>query len=183
MMRPAPSHWAWLCVALLLWLLAGCGGESSVSVGVPTENNGPVVNGQVLMPSGRLAAAPSTLERLASAVVARVEALVANNVFPVGGGVEVRLLRIGPNNIKNGTISGGQIVNRATTENNGTFALRLPTGTDANTCRFVLEVGNTRDHTLTRAFIDADSVNINFESEATVRLLLNEIKRRSRRSL
>ena len=93
MMRPAPSHRAWLCAAVLLWLTAGCGGESSVSVGGPPANNGPVVKGQVLAPSGRLASAPSTLERLANAVVARVEALVANNVFPVGGGIEVRLRR------------------------------------------------------------------------------------------
>ncbi|HSP97835.1 MAG TPA: hypothetical protein VL049_11400 [Candidatus Dormibacteraeota bacterium] len=176
MMRPAPPHRAWLCAAILLWLTAGCGGQSSVSVGVPTENNGPVINGQVAMPSGRLAAAPAALDRLAAFVVARVEALVANNVFPVGAGVDVRLLRIAPGNIKNGTIVGGETINRATTETDGSFALRLPTGTDPGTCRFVLEVGNSHDHTLTRAFVDASTVDINFESEATVRLLLDEIK-------
>ena len=176
MMRPAPSHRAWLCVAILLWLAAGCGGESSVSVGVPTENNGPVVSGQVLMPSGRLAAAPSTFDRLAAYVVARVEALVANNVFPVGAGVEVRLVRLAPGNIRNGVIVGGETVNRVTTETDGSFALRMPTGTDPGTCRFMLEVGSTRGHTLTRAFVDSGTVDINFESEATVRLLLDEIK-------
>jgi hypothetical protein len=175
MMRPAPPHWAWLCVAVLFWSLAGCGGESSVTVGVPTENNGPVVNGQVRMPSGSLSAAPSALERLAGYVVARVEALVANNVFPVGAGVEVRLIRIGPANVRNGTIRGGEVVNRTTTETDGSFALRLPTGTNYGTCRFLLEVGNTRNHTLTRAFVDAATVDITFESEAALRLLLGEI--------
>lgn len=176
MMRPAPSHRAWLCAATLLWLMAGCGGESSVSVGVPTENNGPVISGQVAMPNGRLAAAPSALERFAAAVVARAEALVAGNVRAVGADIEVRLLRIGPGNIKNGTIQGGEIVNRATTRTDGAFALRMPTGTDPGSCRYVLEVGNSRDHTVTRAFVDATRVDIDFESEATVRLILDEIK-------
>ncbi|MFN8641990.1 MAG: hypothetical protein U0802_10140 [Candidatus Binatia bacterium] len=176
MMRPAPSRRAWLCVALLLWLSAGCGGSSSVSVGVPTDNNGPVLSGQVAMPNGRLAAAGSALERFAAAIVARAEALVAANVRPVGAGVEVRLLRIGPGNIQNGTITGGEVVNRATTQSDGVFALRMPTGTDPRTCRFVLEVGNSADRTVTRAFVDATSIDINFESEATVRLLLDEIK-------
>jgi hypothetical protein len=175
MMRPAP-HRAWLCAAILLCMtMAGCGGESSVSVGVPTENNGPIINGQVQMPSGQIAAAPSPLERLASYVVARVEALVANNVFPVGGGVEVRLRRIGPDNVRGGRIVGGEIVNRALTATDGSFALRMPTATDPNTCRFLLEVGSSRGQTLTRAFVDAGTVDVNFETEAAVRLLLDEI--------
>lgn len=178
MTRPAPPHRAWICAAILLWLMAGCGGESSVSVGVPTENNGPVVNGQVRMPSGRLAAAPSTLERLAGWVVTRVEALVANNVFPVGAGVEVRLLRIGPSNVRNGTIRGGETVNTTTTGSDGSFALRMPTGTNYGTCRYVVEVGNTRDRTLTRAFVDSGTVDITFESEAALRLLLDEVSAR-----
>lgn len=178
MMRPAPPHRAWLRAALLFCFLAGCGGESSVSVGVPTQNNGPVVNGQVQMPSGQVATAPSALERLASYVVARVEALVALNVFPVGAGVEVRLVRIGPENIRNGTIRGGEVINRTTTASDGSFAMRVQTGTDYGTCRYVLEVGSARDRTLTRAFVDAGTVDVNFESEAAVRLLLDEIAAR-----
>ena len=176
MMRLAPPLRAWLGAAALLGLLAGCGGESSVSVGVPTENNGPIISGQVSMPNGRVAAAPSALDRLAAVLVARVEALIAGNVAPIPAGVVVRLRRIDNTNIRNGAIVGGTVVNEATTGNNGTFSLRLPTGTDAGTCRFVLEVGTSGDRTLTRAFVDADSVDVDFESEATVRLLLNEIK-------
>src|SRR5690606_30575289 len=121
MMRPAPSRRAWLGAATLLWLVAGCGGESSVSVGVPTENNGPVLSGQVAMPNGRLAAAPSALERVVAAVVARAEALVAGNVRAVGAGIEVRLVRIGPSNVRTGAIRGGDVVNRAITETDGSF--------------------------------------------------------------
>src|SRR5512143_1625314 len=177
MMRLAPSYRAWLgAVALSGLLFAGCGGESSVSVGVPTENNGPVISGQVAMPNGRLAAGASTFERFAAVVVARVEALVATNVQPVGAGVKVRLLRIAPGNIRNGTIVGGDTVNEAITDTSGRFSLRMPTGTDPNTCRFVLQVGSTQDHTLTRAFVDAAAVDVTFESEATVRLLLAEIQ-------
>lgn len=177
MMRLAPSYRAWLGAVALSWLLsAGCGGESSVSVGVPTENNGPVLSGQVAMPNGQLAAAPTLYERVAAAVVARVEALVAGNVRPVGAGVRVRLVRIAPGNVRNGAIVGGETVNEVTTDSAGRFSLRMPTGTDPNTCRFVLEVGATRDRTLTRAFVDAASVDVTFESEATVRLLLQEIK-------
>jgi hypothetical protein len=175
MMRLAPPLRAWLGTAALLGLLAGCGGESSVSVGVPTENNGPIISGQVSMPNGRVAAAPSALERVAAGLVARVEALVAPNVAPVPAGIVIRLRRIDASNIRNGAIVGGEVVNEATTGSNGTFSLRMPTGTDPGTCRFLLEVGNAGDRTLTRAFVDADGVDIDFESEATVRLLLQEI--------
>lgn len=175
MMRLAQPLRAWLAAAALVGLLAGCGGESSVSVGVPTENNGPIISGQVSMPNGRFAAAPSALERVAAAVVARVEALVADHVAPVPAGIAVRLRRLDASNIRNGAIVGGKVVNETTTGTNGLFSLRLPSGTDAGTCRFLLEVGSSRDRTLTRAFVDADSVDVNFESEATVRLLLQEI--------
>ncbi len=52
---------AWVGAAAMLWLVAGCGGESSVSVGVPTENNGPPLTGLVSMPNGQVAAGPSAL--------------------------------------------------------------------------------------------------------------------------
>ena len=38
--------------------------------------------------------------------------------------------RIDNGNIRNGAIVGGTVINEATTGNNGTFSLRLPTGTD-----------------------------------------------------
>ena len=164
---------AWLGIAMLLGVLAGCGGESSVSVGVPTDNNGPLIVGQVLMPNGQLAAVPSTWERLASAVVARVEALVNGTVRPVGGGVGVRLTRIGNANIVNGQIRNAITVAAANTGPDGGFGIHLPTGTSPNTCRFLMEVGSGR--TLTRAFVDREQVTVDFESEAVVRLVLQQI--------
>jgi hypothetical protein len=168
---------AWLTAVTLLGL-AGCGGGSSVEVGIPPDLNGPVISGGVSLPNGDVAAAPSALHRLAQAVVARVEALVAVDVDvePVGGGVEVRLIQIDDRNIVNGEIRNGRILFRAITDRNGNYAVRLPTGSGPGDCRFYLEVGESAR---TRAFVYAAEptlTNVNFESEATVRLLLEEIR-------
>ncbi len=176
---PTSPHLGWLAAGALLLLLAGCGGGSSVSVGEPSSNIGPVIAGTVSMPNGQLAAAPSALARLAQAVVARVEALVAGNVAPVGEGVAVRLIQIDEENIVNGQIRNGRVRFTAMTNSDGVYALRLPTGTNANTCRFYVEVGSSGDRTLTRAFVYAENpgeVDIDFQSEATVRLLLDQIE-------
>ncbi|MDX2166990.1 MAG: cohesin domain-containing protein [Deltaproteobacteria bacterium] len=168
--------YAWLGLAATL-LLASCGGESSVSGGVPTDNNGPTISGTVSMPNGQVAAAPSALERLAAAVVARVEALVSGTVRPVGAGVEVRVREIGPQNISGGRITGGRVTFRGSTGAGGAYAIKLPTGTSPETCRYILEVGS--GSTLTRAFVDDLLVDIDFESEAAVRLVLDEIRRKT----
>ncbi|MGH7788129.1 MAG: hypothetical protein ACRERC_14750, partial [Candidatus Binatia bacterium] len=90
-----------LGVVALLLLAAGCGGESTVKVGVPGDPTGPVITGQVSMPNGQVAADASTLQRLAAALVARAEALNAANVRPVDAGVEVKLRRLSVANIQN----------------------------------------------------------------------------------
>lgn len=172
-------HPGWLVASALLLLLAGCGGGSSVLVGEPSDNSGPVIAGTVSMPNGQVAAAPSALARLVRAVLARVEALVAGNVVAVGEGVAVRLIQIGEKNIVNGQIRNGRVRFTAATNSDGVYALRLPAGTHANTCRFYVEVGSSADRTLTRAFVYAEhpgEVDIDFQSEATVRLLLDQIK-------
>lgn len=168
--------YAWLGLVATL-LLASCGGESSVSVGVPTDNNGPTISGTVSMPNGQVAAAPSALERLAEAVVTRVEALVAGTVRPVDAGVSLRVREIGSQNIAGGRIRGGRVTFTGTTANGGAYAIKLPTGTSPETCRFLLEVGSGA--TLTRAFVDDLHVDVDFQSEATVRLVLDEIRRRT----
>jgi hypothetical protein len=168
--------YAWLGLAATL-LLASCGGESSVSVGVPTDNNGPTISGTVSMPNGQVAAAPSALERLAEAVVTRVEALVSGTVRPVGSGVTLRVREIGPENIVGGRIKGGRVTFTGTTGNGGAYAIKLPTGTSPETCRYMLEVGS--GDTLTRAFVDDLHVDIDFQSEAAVRLVLDEIRRKT----
>ncbi len=86
----------------------------------------------------------------------------------------VRLRRIDAGDIRDGRIVGGEIVTETTTGADGQYGLRMPNDTDPGTCRFVMEVG--RDRTLTRAFVAADRVDVSFESEATVRLVLDEIK-------
>lgn len=162
-----------LGAAACLLLLAGCGGSSSVSSSFPPPG-GPVVGGIVLMPNGQVAGAPSALERLAQAFVARVEALVASNVRPVGAGVSVRLVQIDDRNVVNGQIRRGRVVFQATTDSNGAYSVRLPGGTTPDTCRFYVEVGNT---SVTRAFVFGQQrVDVDFQSEATVRLLLDQIK-------
>ncbi len=175
MMRLAPRHCACVGALVLLALAAGCGGESSVTAGVPIENMGPVVSGQVSMPNGTVAAAPGPLERLAARLVAAAHALVAADVQPVGSGVLVRLVRIGPDDIQNGRIVSGLPVFETTTRADGSYSVRLPTETTIETCRFYLEVGDGSAGTLTRAFVDATTVDIDFESEAAMRLLLDEI--------
>jgi hypothetical protein len=159
------------CVSLLL----GCGGSSSVSF--PPEDS-PVVGGTVSMPNGQVAAAPSAIARLARAVVAPVAALVAGNVEAVGDGVEVRLIRIGANDVVDGEIQNGTVVSTGVTNQDGLYAVHLPLDTSASTCRFYLEVGSSADRTLTRAFVtavDPGRVDIDFQSEATFRLLLDQI--------
>lgn len=173
MTRLGPRR-AWVAAAAMLWLLAGCGGDSSVSVGIPTENNGPPLTGLVAMPNGQVASAASALERLAALAVAPVEALQAANVRPVGAGVTVRLRRIDAGDIRGDRIVGGEVVAETTTAGDGQYGLRMPTGTDPGTCRFLMEVG--RGATLTRAFVAADRVDVNFETEAAVRLVLEEIR-------
>jgi hypothetical protein len=175
--HPASRRALALAPALCLLALAACGG-STVEVGVPPDLNGPVVSGQVSLPNGQVAAAPSALDRLAQALVAKVEALVAVDVdvLPVGDGTEVRLVQIDDGNIVNGQIRNGRVLFKASTDAHGQYAVRLPTGSSPGDCRFYLEVGNTA---LTRAFVYAAEptrTNVNFESEATVRLLLDEIR-------
>lgn len=175
--QPSMRRTLALAPALCLLALAACGG-SSVELGVPPDLNGPVVSGQVSLPNGQVAASPSALRRLAQALVARVEALVAVDVAvrPVGADVEVRLIEIDDRNIVNGAIRNGRVLFTAITDANGQYAVRLPTGSSPGDCRFYLEVGNSA---VTRAFIYAAEptrTNVNFESEATVRLLLDEIR-------
>ena len=159
--------------AAVALLLAGCGGSSSVTSGFP-PGQGTVIGGNVSMPNGEVAAAPSMLERLAQALVDRVEALVAGNVRPVGAGVEVRLVQIDESNIVDGEIRNGRVVFQGLTDDRGAYSVRLPTATSPETCRFYVEVGFER--TLTRAFVYSARVDIDFQSEAAVRLLLEEIR-------
>ena len=162
-----------VAAAYLTTLVASCGGGSTVVIG---GRPGPEISGQVSMPNGEVAAVRSWLMRLAHVVVARVEALIADNVEPVGAGVEVRLVRINDGDILDGQIRGGQLIARVKTGDDGRYNVRLPSGQSPDTCRFYVEVGSSADRTLTRAFVFAQATDISFQSEATVRLLLEQIQ-------
>src|SRR4029450_6032128 len=88
----------------------------------------------------------------------------------------VRLVRIDNSNIVDGEIRGGALVGRVSTNSDGRFSIRMPARTRPDTCRFYLEAGANGNRTLPRAFVYAPDVDINFESEATLRLLLDQIK-------
>src|SRR5262249_33250270 len=63
------------------------------------------------------------------------------------------------------------------TRKNGKFCIGLPEGTDANRCRFAVQVGDSASHTLTRALVFStdEPVDIDFRSEATARVILASI--------
>jgi len=167
-----------LGVVVLGLFLASCGGESTVEVLVPgSPDNGPPISGQVQLPNGELTLAPSFWQRLTGAVTSRVQALVAGNVDPAPN-IEVRLIRVQSTDVEDGTIPANlPVIRTATTNEDGRYQLRLRLGTDEDTCRYLLEVGTEEDGTLTRAFVFTTdgAIDINFQSEAVVRLILDSL--------
>ncbi len=168
--------------------MSGCGGEAEVKVARPpsgtmsptavAETPTPIpetaLEGQVSLPVS--AVASGLMERFASIVVSRVQALTAPNVEPVGAGVVVRLIRLTAANIVGGEIDGGVEIGTAQTDSQGRFSFSeddLPSGITPDTCRLLAQVDE--GGSLTRAFVASGQVDINFESEATVRLILESI--------
>jgi hypothetical protein len=153
-------------------LIAGCGGgDSNVTV---VSNNptpaGRTVSGTVLMPNGQLAQFDaSLLQRFAALAVREADALTGN-VSPVGRNIRVTLtLRTNDGRT--------QDYGSALTNDQGQYQLSLPAGTDANTCRYIVSVGDLASETLTRAFVFSTSepVNIDFASEAVVRMIMSQV--------
>jgi hypothetical protein len=156
----------------------GCGGDAGLTISKPagqcTSGTGPQIEGVVQMPHGQVAQRATTLERVARAIWSQAAALTGT-VSRVGAQVEVTLVELRPEDVINGTDPGP--IDVARTGDNGEFCIRLPGGTDQNVCRYVVQVGDREDGTLTRAFVfSADqSTDIDFRSEATVRLILEQI--------
>ncbi|MBI4518182.1 MAG: hypothetical protein HY699_20460 [Deltaproteobacteria bacterium] len=166
---------------LMVALAAGCGGDAEVRVIFPPTPVPPpgTVVGQVLMPDGRVAASPSLVQRLAALVLAQAEAL-SGDVIPVGRGVSVELWRIAAWDIDSGKITGGGLLDRGDTDGHGRYAITVPDGLSEDDCgdgRLLVQVGTEEDCTLTRAFVFSlgDDVNIDFNSEAAVRLILSKV--------
>ncbi len=177
-------------VAFGLVVVAGCGGDAEVQIARPpsgtmsptvvVDTPTPVaemaVQGQVLLPS-QAVASRSLLQRFAGILVSSVEAITAGNVEAVGEGVAIRLIRLRAADISgNGTIDGGELLATAQTDADGRYSFSeadLPTGVGINTCRLLLQVDE--GGSATRAFISEDQVDVSFESEAVVRLILETI--------
>lgn len=156
-----------LCAALM----AGCGGDASSGVGIPPPPPpaGPVVNGTVRLPNGRLALSRSLMERFAALVVEEAEALTATNVRPVGRNVGVQLSQ----RRGDGAV---QTFGTSFTNDQGQFLIDLPSGSSEDTCRFILSVGSGQ--TLTRAFVYSatDPIIVDFASETAVALILGQVQ-------
>ena len=170
------SAWRGLVMAGLLGLV-GCGSDSNLSLNNSAQcggGSGPRIKGVVRLPNGRLARHDGLLQRVASALIAPVEALTGS-VSPVGRGVSVELVELRPEDVAADREPGA--VGRATTNGNGEFCIGLVGDTTVDVCRYELRVGNRDDATLTRAFIYAsdEDIDIDFGSEATVQVILNGI--------
>jgi hypothetical protein len=166
----------WAAAVATAVALCGCGGNAGLNINSPnacTGGGGLQVTGVVEMPNGRIAQAGGLLERFARAVWPEAAA-ITGAVRPVAG-ARVALVELRQEDLDNGTEPGA--VATATTNKQGEFCMPLPDGTDENVCRFVVEVGTTADRTLTRAFVfsTADAIDIDYRSEATVRVILHQI--------
>lgn len=164
-----------MAVAVPFW---GCGGDAGLTITKPpgqcTAGSGPQIEGVVRMPHGEVARGAGVVQRFAAAIWAQAAAITAA-VSPVGPSVEVTLVELRQEDIVNGTDPGA--VDITTTGDNGEYCIRLPNGTDHNVCRYVVQVGNRDDGTLTRAFVfdSPGEIDIDYQSEATVRVILAQI--------
>lgn len=157
-------------VAAVVLCLAGCGAD--VELDVTQSDNRKRITGTVELPNGELAASSRPLwQRIAGIVIGRVQALTGN-ASRVGAGVRVELVRLSAQNT-----DPGEFVDAEDTLDDGSYTVILPRDTDGNTCRFVVQVGNADDGTLTRALIynNTGPIRIDFRSEAAVRLILDEV--------
>lgn len=170
----------WLGGVAILMLIVGCGGDASVSVSTGGGNGGgqgPRVGGRVFLPNGQLALSTSPVQRFASALVERADALVATNVQPAGINVLVQLFRVEESSSVGGGIQVSEELFQNSTNEEGQYDVFLPAGGSADTCRFMVQVGNAVDGTMTRAFVYSTSapIDVSFQSEAAVRLILERV--------
>jgi hypothetical protein len=154
--------------------LCGCGGDAGLKFVDPACGGGQGLQilGVVSMPNGRVARAGTVWERMAGAVWSEAVA-ITGAVQPVGSGIDVQLVELRQDN-PHGDPGAIEVVR---TDENGKYCIGLPQGTDQDVCRYVLQVGSREDDTLTRAFVlsNNDPIDIDFRSEAVVRLVLAEI--------
>jgi len=160
-------------------LLAGCGSDASLNVSNGNSNGcaggqGPQVTGTVSMPNGRLALAPSLMDRVAQLFVAPAAAL-SGSLKHVGGGVDVQLVELRQEDLDAG--ADPDVLESGKTNGKGAYCMGLRADTDRSVCRYMLQVGSRDDRTLTRAFVfgDEDTIDIDYRSEAAVQAVLSHI--------
>lgn len=177
-----PRHALVLGILSVVLLIVGCGGDAEVDIRKPgPSGHGPVVSGVVWLPTAEFAQAPTVFDRVASVIVRRVEALTGTTVQEVPRNFVVQLLQVKPGDIVDGKIPAGlPVLAEATTDDDGVYQLALPLGTDASTCRFMVQV--VRDSRgapipVTRAFVHQTNLalDISFRSEAAIRLMLETL--------
>ena len=161
--------------ALMLWL-GGCGGSADVAITKLCDGDasGVQITGVVQMPNGQIARERGAWERIAGTLWSAASAITAS-VSPVATGQLIELVELRPEDLSSGTDPGP--VEVGTTGPNGEYCIGLPAGTDQNVCRYVIQVGNRNDSTLTRAFVfnTSERIDVDFRSEATVRAILAQI--------
>jgi hypothetical protein len=160
-------------------LASGCGSDASLNVSSGgtkscAGGDGPQVTGTVSMPNGRLALAPSLLDRVARLFVAPAQAL-SGSLEHVGGGVVVQLVELRQEDLDAG--ADPDVLESGKTNGKGAYCMGLRADTDRSVCRYVLQVGSRDDGTLTRAFVfgDEDTIDIDYRSEAAVQAVLAHI--------
>jgi len=160
-----------LCgLACVVALAAGCGGDATTKVSEPPPPPppGPAVSGSVLMPNGVVAAvSPSLLERVGAFAVSQAVALSAN-VQPVGRNVEVRYRQFG----------ASSVLGRTNTNDQGLYRFVLPDGVNEAACPpLMVEVGGGAGFTRALVFTTTDAVDVDFASEAAVRMIVDQLER------
>lgn len=133
----------------------------------PLPSPGPRIHGTVRMPNGQVALrGRSMLEHLAGLLIGPAVALTGN-VSPVGSASVTLTYRR-----SNGFV---EPLDTAFTDDQGEYEIHLPSGTSADTCRFIVSVGD--GVTLTRAFVfsTTEPIDIDFATETAVALILGQV--------
>ena len=144
-MRPDRAWISCTAAALLAAMVLGsCGGNGGLKL--EDTDTGPEVRGLVSLPNGRLASAPGALERFASVLIARVEALTGN--AEPASKVRVDLVRLTNSDVLTGTQPIA--VTSVQTDKHGVYSLNLPPGANRDVCRYIVQVGDAEGETLTR---------------------------------
>jgi hypothetical protein len=183
--RPPPSTLAPVvfapvalaALALAVLTLPGCGPNGDASATLSgTKTDVPRLAGVVLAPNGELAKAGPSWWPGSVDFVAR--AYAQTNVEPVGPDELVTLSLVDQVDAADGQLgnTGGHtplVIAYANTNPDGTYEILNRAVGDLDVCRLMVSVGS--GPTLTRAFVFNSLTNIDYKSEAVVRVVLDRL--------